>query len=1556
MFYDGYMAQLTLTLFGDVELRRDDESIDVNARKTLALLAYLAVSARPQSREHLAALLWPDNDERRARANLRGALWTLNQTPAAAWIEASPDTVELRPVDLEVDACRFEMLAAQEDDVVAQEEAVNLYSADFLSAFSLPDSSEFEAWAAARRQHYRRQALSALHRLTQAYLEQGDLGQAERLARRQIAIDNLREGAYRQLFLALARKGERAMALKEYQALRTVLNQELDVEPAPATAAAVEQIREGEVIAERAATAPSQTTAAAGAAAEAPSAQTPPSPYRGLVAFREEDAPYFFGREEFTDQLQAAVRNQSLVAVIGPSGSGKTSVVYAGLVAALRKQENWLVASFRLGARPFRSLAATLVELLDPDLSETGRLLEARKLATALADGEITLPEVVERVVGKKGAAPGAAPRLLLVADQFEELYTLVSDRATRRRFIDTVLDVIFEQQFRRNPLCTVVTTLRADFLGRALSYRPLADALAGADAKLGPMTRAELERAIVEPARLAGASFAPGLVARILDDVGHEPGNLPLLAFALDALWALQEDAQLTHGGYESVAKVEGALVRHADGVFEQLEADEQTLARRIFMQLVQPGEGATETRRLATREELGEAAWALVQRLADSRLLVTSRDALGQETVEVAHEALIDGWDRLRAWLEEDRAFRLWQEQLRAARRGWLTHDQDDGALLHGAALVTANEWLQRRAHDLSSAEEDYIVRSNDLQRRRQAQEARAHAERERLRRTRSLVLAAGLAVALLLALLAGAQWWRAEQQRRALSQAQADIVEERDLALQALSRQLAAEARDQVDEDYSLALLLALERVRRYGNQEAHESLAAVLSYNPRLLMQLPVSGDNLYSVAVAPGGQLLATAGERSQIYLWRLQHFPFALEQLATLLAASDRRVRQLTFSPDGNMLAVVQIDAVSLYHLADPSRPRQETIIDAQDSEIVSGIDAAAFSPDGERLVVGAGGDVHLYHTASGRRITSLADESQPGAAELEVSEVSFTPDGRLVVAGRNGALLVWDLSDGEVHRATTGMRLFGLAVSTDGAFVAVAGQPSLLEIWRLDRLQRVAVADDVAANILFDVVFLAADRLVSAGNDGHLVHWQVQGKQMIPEQLAAHEDTVRAVGAGAHMVAAADLSGTVTLWNGAVQPANGLRLQGHSGAVHELAFAAGQRLSSLSCEQWTAFIFRPELPLPCTSIQAGSWSISGQAGTEQFYGLEQSTPRVSDLALSPDGAVAYASFGDGSVKQWQMPNGGHSDLLAPQQGAIQVELALSRDGNLLAAGGCSGDDSALRSSDFSFCSAAEVYLWQRNPLQSEPRRVLEMDDLPARMALSADHRWLATFNQRFGNPQQDALLLWDLNETQSEPQQLGNEMGVVTALAFHPQSNQLATGELDGTVTLWDLPEAQDGRVVLQSGGPILALAYDPDGRYLAIGGCATAVESSVLAAANVPYCTQPELSLLDLQTGRQVTGPFLGHSRAILSLAFNNDGSLLASGDFSGDIILWDLPRKPEDLACRLAGRNLTQEEWSRFFGAEPYRPTCPSPPQLSDEPRTSTPASISNLPLTY
>ena len=421
--------------------------------------------------------------------------------------------------------------------------------------------------------------------------------------------------------------------------------------------------------------------------------QLPPleaCPYRGLEYFDVPHAGDYFGREAMVAKLIDRLREANFVAVVGPSGCGKSSLVRAGLIPALRRGdlpggEGWEVDVFRPGADPLRSLALPLAARLAPELSPVDRLAETRKLAEHLAAGTVPIGDVLAQLRQQRPDLP----RLVLIADQFEEAFTLCGDDKLRQAFFSALL------QAAETPWLTVILTLRADFFGRVLADERLGPRVDRGLVNVLPMTAAERRAAIEQPALRAGRTFEEGLVERILAAVEDAPGDLPLLEFALTELWARQTgNGLLTHAAYEAIGEVRGAIAQRADSTLAGFNPDQREAVRTIFTRLVQvarPEEGAEDTRRRINLEELAPQTAALAQQLADARLLVTGRDPdSGEETIEVAHEALIRGWQQLREWLNSDREFLLWRQRLRTLADIWDGSGRSEGALLRDALLT--------------------------------------------------------------------------------------------------------------------------------------------------------------------------------------------------------------------------------------------------------------------------------------------------------------------------------------------------------------------------------------------------------------------------------------------------------------------------------------------------------------------------------------------------------------------------------------------------------------------------------------------------------------------------------------------------------------------------------------------------------------------------------------------------------------------------------------------------------------------------------------------------
>ncbi|HCA97237.1 MAG TPA: hypothetical protein DEP38_22260, partial [Cyanobacteria bacterium UBA9226] len=582
------------------------------------------------------------------------------------------------------------------------------------------------------------------------------------------------------------------------------------------------------------------------------------------------------------------VDKQPLVPVIGASGSGKSSVVFAGLIPKLREEGIWLIESFRPQTQPFYGLALALVRLLKPEWDEFQQAGRAAKLVKDFHEG-LTLSQLVAAILQQQ-----RSKRILLVVDQFEELYSLCPDEEERQGFLDQLLRVVEIARKQRRPRFTVVFTLRADFYSYVLSYRPFRDALQKYHPQLlGPMTEEELQRAIEKPVENL-VELESGLTERMLEDVAAQPGNLPLLEFALTRLWQKQDKGKLTHGAYLEMGGVKQALANHADTIYDKLTPKEQEKAQRIFVQLVHPGAGTEDTRRLATRAEVGEENWELVQELAgeSARLVVTGmNEATEEETVEVVHEALIREWQSLREWMTRDRSFRIWQERLRGAMKQWEATGKDDGALLRGVPLAEAEEWRGKRWGELTSGEREFIELGLDL---RETEKK----EKEKRRRLTIFSLSAGLVGALSLAGLAGWQWGQAKYQKQQVEKVQVSQSE----ALSSYSNALFSQGQE-FD-----ALIEAL-RGAKPLHSKPNPSMQVVAAlrqavYGVREKNRLEGHSNSVISVSFSPDGKTLASGSVDNTIKIWDI-----ATGEVKATLTGHSNLVNSVSFRPDRKTLA-----------------------------------------------------------------------------------------------------------------------------------------------------------------------------------------------------------------------------------------------------------------------------------------------------------------------------------------------------------------------------------------------------------------------------------------------------------------------------------------------------------------------------------------------------------------------------------------------------------------------------------------------------------------------
>jgi basic membrane lipoprotein Med (substrate-binding protein (PBP1-ABC) superfamily)/DNA-binding SARP family transcriptional activator len=622
-----------------------------------------------------------------------------------------------------IDAFLFEQEAsrghelARTDPAAAAEllsHALGLWRGDALQDVTYEEFSQSEIT------HLEELRLSAIEDRIECGLDQGQarelIGELESLRE----AEPLRERPVSQLMTALYRSGRHADALRAFERFRRRLGSEIGIEPSAELRRLEEQILVQDPRLKSSHAAPTRRALVADAVV---------NPFKGLRTFGEDDASIFFGRERLVaDVLRRIDDGTRLIALVGPSGSGKSSLVKAGVIPALRKggssgAETWSVAQMVPGSHPFAELEVALLRSsLDvPD-----------SLRDLLAVPETGLLRAALRVL------PDGDSRLLLVVDQFEELFTLVDDEETRARFLDQLIPALDDPHGR----IVVVVTLRSDFYGQPLVYPRLGARLGEGVINVVPLLPDELESAAQQPLAQANIGFQPALLATLLADVVGQPGALPLFQFSLTELFDRRIDDTLTLDIYREMGGVEGAITRTADDIYDRLEDKEKAAAKQLFLRLIAiaDGDGSGRRRVLASEITALDVDLVVLQKVisayTQNRLLTLDRDQVADSpAIEVAHEALLTEWERLRGWIESARDDIRRHAAFRSAMVEWVEADQARDYLLSGSRLDVYEKWASASEMQLTSDEQKYLQASIEVRDEIESAEAERVATERRL-----------------------------------------------------------------------------------------------------------------------------------------------------------------------------------------------------------------------------------------------------------------------------------------------------------------------------------------------------------------------------------------------------------------------------------------------------------------------------------------------------------------------------------------------------------------------------------------------------------------------------------------------------------------------------------------------------------------------------------------------------------------------------------------------------------------------------------------------------
>ncbi|WP_280337049.1 WD40 repeat domain-containing protein [Nocardia wallacei] len=1202
------------------------------------------------------------------------------------------------------------------------------------------------------------------------------------------------------------------------------------------------------------------------------------SPYRGLGWFSERDAPFFFGRDAAIDQvlhrLSRRVREPGIVLVSGVSGAGKSSLMRAGVIPRIRGQglggvpraHAWPCLLLTPGHSPVDELAVATAHLAGLEAATVRR--EVRDDPTGFA---VTAAHAARTLSAPES---GDAGGLVLIIDQFEQVFTQCSDSAQRQAFVTALHAAATTRHADTTVL--VVLVVRADFEADCGDYEQLTDAVQQ-HYFVTAMTERQLRLAITEPAKRAGSRVEDDLTEQLLREIRTRTtdstarvterstaGVLPLLSYALDRTWHARRGDTLSVADYENAGGIDRAVADNAQRAYDSLTPPQRTVARRIFTRLTVPGaDGADYADRLRRRDitgvgDPGDIA-AVLEAFAAERLLT-----LGADTVEISHEVLLTTWPLLRdTWLAETRADRVVLARLRAAAEEWSRHGRDASYLYTGSVLEVATA-----AVDRATADPTRHAPLGDIDARFLA--AAKAADRARVRRRRALV---GLLAAMVVVLATTAV---------VALRASNESSRQRDIAV---ARQLIAQSELLAGTDPLGARLSALAAWRIDPGSKSESRLAMVTAARSPLIGR--IDGGNPWNtpfadrpdrgalVSFSPDGRIMAV-GNIYGVTLWD----PAARRQIGDIVPVP--LVTAMQFAPDGKTLAIGTVNGMALWDTQTRQAMTEPLTVPAGRGGEVASI---TFAPDGGTMAVESFGgmftpwnnSVMLWEVRTRKYLTSLVDLGN-------VRSMAFTPDGASLITGGD-TLRRWDVRTGKplgdlIPGADTAA-ISAVAMAPDGKTLAVGRVSGLVQWWDVTRPQQVGGESSGHIGAVSAIAFTPDSRtLATGGSDDTTQLWDVTTGAKIGAPVTNHSGGVSSVAFSTDggTLGAGGLDQKVTLWDVRSRRPIGDALHGHAGPVSSVAFAPDARTLATAGEDGTTRLWDTQ-----RQRQNGD-SLSGHEGA------------VSSVAFSPDATMLATTGHDSTTRLWNVRNRQQIDVLPDSSYSWLSSVSFDRGGGVLATGAHDGT----------------VRLWdvQRRSRIGDPLR-WDGSDTISSVAFSPNGGILAVGSVR------GLVAFYDTSGHRSLGDPSPDISHPVSSVAFSPDGETLAAGGSDGTVRLWDTRKRTAPSQLGEQTRPVSSVAFSPLDETLAV-----ASDDGIVR-------------LWDTRTRRQIGDPLAGPAGGVTSVAFSPDGGTLAVGNKDGTVRLWDVrfTAEPEKHLCDWADGRFTRDEWNRYVPKEQkYQQLCP------------------------